>query len=200
MRNWLKIMAPVALLMVGTPAISQSLNQSDGERLLKAVTEDDGATAISIVDAPGSRAVNYRGYDGDTALHLVTKRRDLAWVNYLLTRNADPNIGDKQGDTALIIAARIGFPEAVEIMIAYNAQVDTTNRLGETALIAAVQQRQPKVVQLLLEAGANPDKPDRATGLTARDYAKRDSRNPELLKLIESVKSIKKKAVSGPKI
>ena len=69
--------------------------------------------------------------------------------------------------------------------------VDKTNRLGETALIVAVQQRQPAIVSTLLKLGANPDKTDHAAGYSARDYAKRDTRSRELLKLIETVKSQK---------
>ena len=55
------------------------------------------------------------------------------------------------------------------------------------------------MVELLLEAGANPDKADHSAGYSARDYAKRDTRSRELLKLIETVKSTKRKVV-GPKI
>lgn len=60
--------------------------------------------------------------------------------------------------------------------------------MGETALIVAVQQRQAPIAKLLLEAGANPDKTDNAAGLSARDYAKRDSRSRDILALIESTK------------
>ena len=38
------------------------------------------------------------------------------------------------------------------------------------------------------------------TGYSPRDYAKRDTRNPQLLKLIETIKPTAKKAVSGPVI
>jgi hypothetical protein len=53
------------------------------------------------------------------------------------------------------------------------------------------------MVEILLKAGASPDKADHAAGYTARDYAKRDNRNPQLLRLIETVQSTKKK-VAGP--
>lgn len=200
MRQWLKLAMAAVLVAGTTPAVSQGLNQSDGERLLKAVADNDGGTALQLVEAPGSRVVNYRGYEGDTALHIVTKQRNLTWVKYLLGRKADPNIGDRQGDTPLIIASRIGFRDAVEYMSVAGANLDATNRQGETALIVAVQQRQPAIVRVLLEGGANPDKADHAAGLSAREYAKRDSRNPEILRLIETVKSTKKKVVSGPKL
>jgi ankyrin repeat protein len=61
--------------------------------------------------------------------------------------------------------------------------------MGETALIIAVQHRQLPIVRLLINAGADPDKTDSAQGYSARDYAKRDSRTPELLRIIEAKKS-----------
>jgi hypothetical protein len=53
------------------------------------------------------------------------------------------------------------------------------------------------MVELLMKSGANPDKADHAAGFSAREYAKRDTRNRDLLKLIETVKSAKAKAM-GP--
>jgi hypothetical protein len=41
---------------------------------------------------------------------------------------------------------------------------------------------------MLLEAGANPDKTDHAAGYSARDYAQRDPRARDILKLIETKK------------
>jgi uncharacterized protein len=61
----------------------------------------------------------------------------------------------------------------------------------------AVQQRQAAIVRMLLEAGANPDLADHASGYSARDYAKRDRRSTEMLKLIETVK-VQRKAAVGP--
>ena len=175
------------------------MNGSEGEAFLKAIEDSDAGKALPLLNEPGSRVANYRGYKGDTALHIVAKRRDINWVAFLLTKGADPNVGDNQGDTPLIIAARMGFEEGAREMLVRGARPDATNRRGETALILAVQQRQPHLVQLLLQAGANPDKADHAAGYTARDYAKRDTRNPQLLKLIETVKSTKKQ-VAGPSI
>jgi len=202
MRGWLKTGLAIGLALTAVPALGQtafSINGSEGEVFLEAIEKGENDKAIPLIEQPGSRVVNYRGYKGDTALHIATRKRQVDWVGYLLKKGADPNIGDAQGDTPLILASKIGFEEAVEWMISLKARVDTTNRRGETALIIAVQQRQPRVVELLLKAGANPDKADHAAGLNARDYAKRDTRNPGLLKLIESTKSTRK-AVAGPSL
>lgn len=176
------------------------MNSSDGETFLKAVKEGDANKAIELANQPGSRVASYKGYDGDTALHIVTRKRELDWVGFLLNKGADPNAFDSKGDTPLTIAAGNGFEEAAALMLRSGAKVDAGNRRGETALTIAVQQRQQRMVELLLRAGANPDKADHVTGYTPRDYAKRDTRNPQLLKLLETIKPTAKKAVSGPAI
>ena len=197
-RVWLKAGLVLPMASLATPAAGQFTN-SDGETFLKAVEEGDNNAAIPLLEQPGSRLANYKGYKGETALHIATRKRELDWIAYLIKKGANPNLEDRDGDTALMIASRIGLEEAVDWMVGLNANVDATNRRGETALIIAVQQRRPRIVQRLLEAGANPDKTDHSAGYSARDYAKRDSRNPQLLKLIESVKSTKKQ-VAGPKL
>jgi ankyrin repeat protein len=106
----------------------------------------------------------------------------------LLNKGADPNLGGKGGDSPLIAASRVGFESAVEWLIGLGAKVDGTNRMGETPLIIAVQQRNIPVVRVLLNQGANPDKTDGAAGYSARDYASRDPRARDILKMIEDKK------------
>lgn len=200
MRCWGKLVWAVALLAAAVPVSAQGLgsNSSEGESFLKAVEERDGGKAIPLMDSSAGRVVNYRGYKGDTALIIAVRQRDPTWTGFLLNKGADPNIGDAQGDTPLIIASRIGFEDAANWIIGLKGKVDLTNRRGETALIVAVQQRQPRIVEILLKAGANPDKADHAAGYSARDYAKRDSRSQQLIKLIETIKPKTKGA--GPSL
>ena len=177
----------LALAAVSVPAAAQIGYGYTGPQFLKAVRERDGGKATQFVEAEGSTVVNYRDTDGDAAIHIVTRQRNYNWIGYLLQKGADPNLPGKDGDTALIPAARIGFSEAADRLLAKGANVDKANKLGETPLIAAVQQRQPAMVRLLLEHGADSSKTDRV-GYNARDYAKRETRFPEMLRLIESVK------------
>jgi ankyrin repeat protein len=186
----------IALAIAAAPAAAQ-LAGSDGEAFISAMKEGEGGKALALIEKAGSTVVNYRGDDGNAALHIATHNRNGNWVGYLLSKDADPNIADRNGDTPLILAARLSFPEGASRLLMRRALVDKTNKLGETALIVAVQQRQAAIVKMLLEAGADPDKADHASGYSARDYAKRDSRSPEMLKLIDTVKSTKPKAV-GP--
>jgi len=117
---------------------------------------------------------------------ITVARRDSTWTSFLLSNGADPNIANRNGDTPLIMAARIGYLEATQWLVGKKARVDEANRMGETPLIIAVQGRYTPVVRYLLSKGANPDKTDNAAGYSARDYAKRDGRNPEILRLIEA--------------
>ncbi|HJS40774.1 MAG TPA: ankyrin repeat domain-containing protein [Sphingomicrobium sp.] len=186
----------MAAALVAAPAAAQ-LYGSDGEAFVSAMREGEFSKALDLVEKPGSTVVNYRGKDGDAGLHIAVRHRNANWVGFLLARDADPNLGNDDGDTPLILATRLGFSEGVARMLMNGAIVDTDNKLGETALIVGVQGRQTNIVRMLLEAGADPDKPDHASGYSAREYAKRDNRSTEILRLIETVKSKKAVAV-GP--
>lgn len=192
-------LAGLALVLGALASPLAAQLKSDGDSFITAVRESNGAKAMELISARGSTVINYRGYDGDNALHIVTRRRDQEWLSFMISKGADPNVGNKDGDTPMIIASRIGFDDGVRTLLAFHAKVDLANKLGETPLIVAVQQRQPQTVRILLEAGANPDKADHAAGYSARDYAKQDRRSTELLKLIETVKSTRKAAI-GPTI
>jgi len=184
--NWAKLM-PVTLAMVlaAQPAASQTFGRDD---FVAAVRDRDGAKAMEMLRSRGTLAVNSRDDKGMTGLIVAIARRDDEWTAFLLNQGADPNLAARDGETPLIAAARIGYLGAAADLIRLRVKVDTANRMGETALIVAVQQRQTEIVKLLLAAGADPDRSDSAAGYSARDYAKRDTRSSQILKLIEAKK------------
>lgn len=198
MINTLKMLVASGLLATATAAGAQYA--SSGYEFLKSVRERDGAKVVEMVGSGGPTILNFRDDKGESALHVVTARRDSEYLGYFLGRKADPNVQDRKGDTPLMLAARSGFVEGIDVLLRVGARVDQTNRAGETALIGAVQQRQAAAVRRLLEAGANADLVDNATGRSARDYARMDTRNTELLRLIETVKGGARKEVAGPKL
>jgi uncharacterized protein len=185
----LMAMAPSA----GIAQFSESYN------FIKAVRDRDGAKATELVSKPGSIIVNTRDdKSGESALHIVTKGRDLGWMNFLLSRNAKTDQRDNQGNTPLMVAAQLGFVEGVQLLIKNRASVDLPNASGETPLIRAVQLRNGPMVQLLITAGANPAKADTIAGMSARDYAQRDSRATAILKIITEAKTVKPAKSFGP--
>jgi len=181
-----RLAAAIVLGLLASPSLAQFTSNS--EKFLNAVRERDGGTAMDLLRSGGPSMVNTRDDKGQTALMIAIARRDVEWSMFLLSQRPDVNASARNGDTALILASRIGFTSVAAELLALKAKVDAANRMGETALIAAVQQRHLPMVKLLLDAGADPDKTDNAAGYSARDYAKRDARSREILKLLESRK------------
>ncbi|WP_373487021.1 ankyrin repeat domain-containing protein [Blastomonas sp.] len=169
---------------------------SDSYNFLKAVRDRDGDKATQLLNAPGSTIVNTRDITtGETALHIVTQRRDATWMGFLLQRGANPNARDNNGITPLMVATSLRFVEGAEVLLSRKARVDETNSSGETALIRAVQLRDLAMVRLLLKNGANPDKQDTLAGQSARDYASGDFRSTAILD--EIVASDKERKPAG---
>ncbi len=186
-RKQLFLAAALAVGVMAAPAGAQSVSYGyDGGKFVAAVRDRDGGKAMELLQARGPTILDARDEKGETGLIVAISKRDELWTSFLLQQGADPNFPARNGDTPLIAAARIGFTEAAAQLLRRKVKVDADNRMGETALIIAVQQRQVPMVKMLLEAGANPDKTDSAAGYSARDYAKRDTRTREILKLIEA--------------
>jgi uncharacterized protein len=175
-------MLAFAAAALAAPASAQYI--SDAEPFINAVRDRDGDKATELLSSRPT-IVNSRNSKGQTALNIAIARTDDLWTRFLLGKGADPNLQDSNGDTPLIAAARVGFDEAMELLLSVGAKVDLANKMGETPLIVAVQRRELAAVKLLLSKGADPDKADSAAGYSARDYAKRDSRMPQLLAAIE---------------
>ena len=194
-------MFPVAIALVAVSApVAVQAQFSDSFNFIKAVKEADGAKATEFLNRPGSVIVNTRdGSTGETALHIVTARRDSLWLGFLLQRGANPDTRDGRGNTALLIATQLGWADGIQTLLSRRAGVDVTNSSGETPLIRAVQNRDIASVRLLLAAGANPNKPDNAAGLSAKDYARRDPRSTAILKEIVEAKPVVKKPIQGPR-
>ena len=173
---------------------------SDSYNFLKAVREREGQKVTDALNKPGSGAVIVNTRDsatGDGALHIVTKRRDVTWLSFLLSKGANPDMRDGTGNTALMLSAQIGFAEGLSLLIDRRAQVDLANNRGETPLMRAVQNRDIATVRTLLNAGASPNKADTSSGLTARQYAERDMRSAAIVKAMDEAKP-KPKAKVGP--
>jgi uncharacterized protein len=182
-KSSLSIALAAAAMLVAPPAMAQF---SDSYNFLKAVKDRDGAEAEKFLNEPGTVIINTKDdSSGETALHIVTARRDATWLGFLLQKGANPNLADRKGNSPLMVATQLGFAEGAATLIRYKAAVDGTNRSGETALIRAVQLRNPEMVRLLLKSGANPDKRDSVAGLSAREYAAQDGRSSAILGIIE---------------
>ncbi len=182
-----------AAVLAPSPAQAQF---SAGFKFLEAVRKKDGAKVEDALNEPGSTIVNTRDETtGETALHIVTKRRDLTWMSFLIGKGANVNARDANGVTPLQLASSLGFIDGIELLVQSKARVDDTNNNGETPLIYAVHQRDSAMARILLKAGADPDRKDNS-GRSARDYAKLDG-NESMLSEIANAKPRAQRAGGG---
>jgi len=187
-----------AMIATAAPAAAQ-LGQSDSYQFLQAIRESKGDEVNKLLDKPGTVIINtHDRQNGEAALHIVARRGDTAYTNYLLARGADPNIKDGNGDTPLLVAVNNGAGGVIDLLVKGGANVNLGNGRGETPLIRAVQRRDLALVRILLAAGATPAQSDRIAGLSARDYAHQDTRTPALAKVIDETPRKPQRAVAGP--
>ena len=186
-----------ALVSLAAPAHAQF---SEGYRFLEAVKKKEGQEVTDMLAEGSPSLINTRDVtSGEAALHIVTARRDLTWMQFLIAKGANVNIRDNRGVTPLVVAANLNFIEGVELLISSGARVDETNNAGETPLITAVHNRNIPMMRVLLKAGANPDRADNS-GRSARDYAELDGASNPVYDVIAAVKkgSVATKKVYGP--
>lgn len=158
-------------IAVATPAAAQGMG-GPGYKFLDAVRKRDGAEVDKALGPTGTPTIinTQDATSGETALHIVTARRDLEWMRFLLARGAEPNKANAKGVRPLGIAVNLGWVDGAEQLIAGGARVDDPGAAGETALISAVHQRNIEMVRLLIKAGASPTRADNS-GRSAKDYA-----------------------------
>lgn len=187
----------IASLSLPTPAAAQF---TEGYKMLESVRKKEGQEVTDMLEKGSPNLVNYKDYtSGETALHIVTARRDLLWMQFLVGKGANVNARDAKGVTPLVVAANLGFVEGVQFLIERGAKVDESNDAGETPLITAVHNRNTEMMRVLLSAGADPDRADNS-GRSARDYAMYDGKDGALMNSIEKYAKPKKKDSQGAKV
>lgn len=194
------VVALMGALVVPTPAMAQF---TGSYKFLQAVRDKDSQTVLDALAETSSNIVNTRdSSNGQTALHIVTARRDKDWMEFLLAKGADVNARDVHGETPLVVASNLGFTEGIDVLLQHGARVDEPSSTGETPLISAVHRRDLAMMRVLLAGGANPDRADNS-GRSARDYARLGGKNNSLITLIESASQSQGDRASttyGPKL
>jgi ankyrin repeat protein len=194
------VSALAGMLMIGltTPARAQFV--SDSSTFLDAVQKRDGEKAEEMLDKKASTMILSRTTSGESVLHIVVKRRDMTWLQFMLGKGAPIDGRDRDGNTPLADAAQLGWAEGAQQLLDVGAAVDLPNNRGETPLILATQSHDLTTVRELVERGADPKITDHVAGMSAHDYAARDGRSVAILKILDEAKPATKKAVAGPSL
>jgi ankyrin repeat protein len=191
----------LAASVVVSPVALSAQQMSESYEFLKAVREANGTKVTEMLDKPGSTIINTKDRgNGEGALHIVVKRNDATYVRFLASRGANLNLQDARGNTPLMLAVETNCFECLDALLKARANANLANASGETPLVRAVQNRNLEMVQRLLSSGANPDQADVIAGMSARDYARRDTRSPAITRLLEAAPKASTRAVSGPKL
>ncbi|MDR2857538.1 MAG: ankyrin repeat domain-containing protein [Novosphingobium sp.] len=181
----LRFLGPLlaAAVLTASPAQAQF---SAGFKFLEAVRKKDGNAVEQTLSQPGTTIINTRDVTtGQTALHIVTQRRDPTWMTFLIAKGANVNARDSRGVTPLQLASGLGFVEGVDLLVSSRARVDDPDDAGETPLISAVHRHDTAMMRILLKAGADPDRNDNS-GRSARDYALLEGRSGPLIATIDA--------------
>jgi uncharacterized protein len=127
--------------------------------------------------------ISWVDFTGQTPFLRASISADLAVMQLLLDKGADPNIATFAGTTPMLAAAGVNwvggqtysesqkFREAVELCLAHGADVNAVNSMGITALIGAVNRGSDDIIELLVKKGARLDVKDQQ-GRTPLVWAK----------------------------
>jgi ankyrin repeat protein len=179
-------LAAISMVCAFALAVPAQAQFSESYRFLEAVRKKEGDKVNDTLNEPGTQIVNTRDKtSGESALHIVTARRDLLWMRFLVGKGANVNIRDARGTTPLVLAVGLNFLEGVEFLLEQGARVDEPDNTGETPLITAVHRRDIGMVRALLKAGGNPDRPDNS-GRSARDYAQLDGKGSAMMNELDN--------------
>jgi ankyrin repeat protein len=124
---------------------------SESYKFLEAVRKKEGQKVTDALNEPGSQIVNTRDVTtGESGLHIVTARRDLTWMQFLVGHGANVNARDARGTTPLVLAANLSFLEGVDYLIASGAKVDEPKPAEQIAApeVETLQVSEPPLVRL----------------------------------------------------
>lgn len=98
--------------------------------------------------------INALNFDNRTALHIMVMRNRLECVVSLLSREADPDIGDVDGNRPIHLAVKQGNIFIIQALIIFGANLNILNNKGETARHIITKDQQPKILYYLHVVGA----------------------------------------------
>ena len=124
--------------------------------------------------------VNHQKEDGESVLMVRVKDKEI--FEYLISKNADLNLRNKNGNTLLHIAIEKKDKELVKYLLGKNANVNIQNFMGDTPLMQAIYFDEKEIINLLLEKNPDLNLKD-SEGMTAIVHAI-DKKQKDTVKLL----------------
>ncbi|GEN76069.1 ankyrin repeat domain-containing protein [Chryseobacterium hagamense] len=138
--------AEVKELMKQNPDIINQTNEGGFSPLILACYRGNVEVAKFLMDRV--KDVNYKSREGTALSGLAVKyNRELA--EYLLSKNADPNIADASGYTPLFWAVKFGNREMTELLLKNKADKTIKDAQGMTPFEYALQTNNKEIINLL---------------------------------------------------
>ncbi|MGE4513609.1 MAG: ankyrin repeat domain-containing protein [Chryseobacterium sp.] len=133
-------------LMKKNPNVINETNESGFSPLILACYRGKVKVAKILIDKVKDN--NYKSKEG-TALSGLSFRYNKELVEYLLKKNADPNIADANGTTPLFWAVKSGNNELTELLLKYKADKTVKDTQGMTPFEYALQTNNKEIINLL---------------------------------------------------
>ncbi|MCE5197596.1 MAG: ankyrin repeat domain-containing protein [Armatimonadota bacterium] len=119
------------------------------DKLIKAILDDDLASARKQFRIPGGRKEN-------NLLHLAAYSNSVRVARFLIDSGEEVNSVNGIGDTPLHVAARYNAWETADLLLSCGARIHSPNHAGQTPLDIAVSSGNSKLAELLRLAAKQP--------------------------------------------
>lgn len=138
--------AEVKQLMKQNPDIINQTNENGFSPLILACYKGNVEVAEFLIDHV--KDLNYKSQEG-TALAGLSVKYNKVLAEYLLKKNADPNIADGTGTTPLFWAVKFDNKELTELLLRYKADKSIKDKEGKTPFEYALQTNNTEIINLL---------------------------------------------------
>lgn len=133
-------------LMKQDPDIINQINENGFSPLILACYRGNTEVARYLIDHV--KDLNYKSREG-TALAALSIKYNKELTEYLLKKNADPNIADATGNTPLFWAVKFGNKELAELLLKYKADKTLKDSMGMTPFEYALKADNKEIINLL---------------------------------------------------
>lgn len=138
--------AEVKELMKQNPDIINQTNEGGFSPLILACYRGNVEVAKFLMDHV--KDINYKSQEG-TALSGLSVKYNRELAEYLLSKNANPNIADASGSTPLFWAVKFGNKEMTELLLKHKADKTIKDAQGMTPFEYALQTKNKEIINLL---------------------------------------------------